>query len=575
MAQQVHSGAALALSTRERLMEALTSTSLSTEDGIDLLYAATEPHAIRIRHDQHECAAPNSSAVQTSAAPNTSAVQTSAVPTSESPTSAAQHSSAPTSAKTPKSQATGGGRALAPHLIYARDGTLRLTLDYLFDDGPKQPAPERGRSVCRLLLSGGRNRSAIQREFIGLVFDARTWQLLVAPPPAFNLRPAAREVDALLAENAYECIRVEDGTVVTLYCWNHPQLGATWALATSNGYDVSSLYWMGPKTYSEVVFDLMTRLHPEFIAVTGAALVSEAGLPRLTFTSLDPGHSYTFGFRHHDFHPIRSDPERVWQIQAAPNAAAPGAAAAALVGGAAGLPAVPFQTVVAQSALACELGLANPFTLAQLRATGTHAFETAAAHISGAAVVSPAALAFNYGWILRLKPDAGLSAAARALAAAHADHTHVLVETPLLVRVRRTIYERAPRSVRDNISATERFDYNAMRAFLMPSAGDYLTLFPAQASLFTKYRKFMDELVGEAVEILQQRARAPAHEPRPATAAGRIAHELLKLLKLLKRTAESAGLTKDSRDVEGILRDFIMVPANAYLFLRAVNLKAE
>ena len=565
MAQEVHIGAAIALSTRERLMEALTSTLLSTEDGIDLLYAATEPHAIRIRHDQHECATPSA----TVAAVATVATTTAVAPTGDA-TAVAPTGDATVAAKgvTPKSEkAAARTRALAPHLIYARDGTLRLSLDYLFDDGPKQPAPERGRSVCRLLLSGGRNRSAIQREFIGLVFDARTWQLLVAPPPAFNLRPAARDVDALLAENAYECIRVEDGTVVTLYCWNHPQLGATWALATSNGYDVSSLYWMGPKTYAEVVFDIMSRLHPEFVAATGAALV--LGPARLTFAALDPGYSYTFGFRHHDFHPIRSDPERVWQIQAAPNAAALVGGTAALVGGAAGLPAVPFQTVVAQSALACELGLANPFTLAQLRATGTHAFETAAAHISGAAVVSPAALAFNYGWILRLKTDAGLSPAARALAAAHADHAHVLVETPLLVRVRRSIYERAPRSVRDNISATERFDYNAMRAFLMPSAGDYLTLFPAQAGLFTKYQKFMDELVGEAVEILQQRARAPAREPRPATAAGRIAQALLKHI------AESAGLTAGSRDVEGILRDLIMVPENAYLFLRAVNLRAE
>jgi hypothetical protein len=547
MAQQDQHGAAttLALSTRERLIEALHGAVGSTEDRIELLYAATEPHAIRIRHDQHECGRVAAAAAATA---------------------------------TTAAAATPRPRAVTSHLIYARDGTLRLSLDYLFDDGPKQPAPVRGHSVCRLLLCGGRNRSAIQREFIGTVFDVRSWQLLVAPPPAFNLRPAAREVDALLAEDAYECIRVEDGTVVTLYCWDHPQRGATWSLATSNGYDVSSLYWMGTKTYSEVVFDLVSRLHPAFVSATGAALVTEAGETRLTFTALDPSHSYTFGFRHHDFHPIRADPERVWQIQAVVNAAAPTAVLpqaqlqtqTQTVGGAAGLPAIPFQTTVAQSALARELGLANPFTLAQLRATGAHAFETAAAHISGAATVSPAALAFNYGWILRLKPVSALSPAASALATVHADSTHVLVETPLLARVRRTIYERAPRAVRDDISAAERFDYNAMRAFLMPGASDYLTLFPAQAGLFTKYQKFMDELVGAAIEILQQRARAPAREPRPpATAAGRVAGALLKHI------AESAGLSAGSRDVEGILRDLVMVPENAYLFLRAVNLKTD
>jgi hypothetical protein len=43
-------------------------------------------------------------------------------------------------------------------------------------------------------------------------------------------------------------------------------------------------------------------------------------------------------------------------------------------------------------------------TLAHLRTAGVCAFETAIAHISGAARVFPADLAFNYGYILRLRP---------------------------------------------------------------------------------------------------------------------------------------------------------------------------
>ena len=119
--------------------------------------------------------------------------------------------------------------------------------------------------------------------------------------------------------DAYDIIRVDDGTVVTLYKWNHPQHGSVWGMASNNGYDVSSLYWMGPMTYAEVFYDLALRRYPEFVAQTGMAIARTGKSTRLTFTKLDPSFSYTVGFRHHNFHPVVEDPERMWSIQSLPN----------------------------------------------------------------------------------------------------------------------------------------------------------------------------------------------------------------------------------------------------------------
>ncbi|NBP78783.1 MAG: hypothetical protein EBU62_14995 [Proteobacteria bacterium] len=137
--------------------------------------------------------------------------------------------------------------------------------------------------------------------------------------------------------------------MATLYNWAHPQLGPTWALATSNGYDVLPLRWMGPLTFAEVFLDIVTRMYPDFVAATGARLRITGGVAGLEFDRLDPSHSFVIGFRHHDFHPLRADAERMWLIQASP----PGAT----------LPGIPLQTPLAPAGLANANAKANATNL--------------------------------------------------------------------------------------------------------------------------------------------------------------------------------------------------------------------
>ena len=97
---------------------------------------------------------------------------------------------------------------------------------------------------------------------------------LVVPPRAFAPRPLAKEVDRVpdadgeIRTGLYDIIQVSEGAVVTHYCWTHPANGPIWCLASSNGYDVSHLKWIGGKTYAEIVYDLLAD-SPDFPATVG------------------------------------------------------------------------------------------------------------------------------------------------------------------------------------------------------------------------------------------------------------------------------------------------------------------
>jgi len=453
------------------------------------------------------------------------------------------------------------------------DGSHRLALGSIFDPdfAEKQAPPPREATVARLVLSGDKRGGGAARgrgtplyyECNGLVIDARTWRALAVPPSAFNPRPATKAVDALLAEGLYDIIRVDDGTVVTLYSWQHPVDGAVWALASSNGYDVSSLCWIGQLTYAEVFYDITSRLYPAFGAATGMSLErKEDGTTRLRFTSLDASRCYTVGFRHHNFHPLAADPERMWQIQCTDLS---GATPTVVYSG--GLPAIPEQSLCADlAALASEAALAagkpsdTPLTVEGLRALGRDAFSRATAFIAGRAGSAPAAAALpaelNYGYILRSRDPSRTG-----------EHSDILVETPLLERVRKFVYERAPRTVRDELTSADRLEYNAMRAYLTASERlDFLALYPNWVPRFQAFEEFVNNVVHLVIHAIRQRAMAPAsREPAMKSATGQVARALLDHI------CRYESLTAFHKDTESIVRDYVVNPEYAFLFLRAMR----
>ena len=596
----------------------LAAEGACQDDIVQFVYDVAERHGVRVRHDvvtpARSLAAPALSAPVLSApalsAPELSAPEHSvpaqeqiphsafiaaadptpaeaaarpaatrpkpaAAPPAATQPAATQPAATQPAATQPAAAKRGGrnGRSKLAQPTYAapiyrqRDGSYQLEMGRLFDApgevvvaDPGAVAarddvpPARDATVGRLVLSGRRGArpapgaGRLAAECSGVVVDARTWRVLAAPPGCLNPHPPAKVVDAILAAGGYDVTRVDDGTVVTLYCWPPPAApGAaplTWALASSNGYDVSTLRWFGPLTYAGVVHDLLTRHYPDFAAAVGAGYDGA----RLTFTGLDPACCYTIGFRHHNFHPVLADPERVWLIQC--RVAATGASAA-------GPPGLPTRT--------CEpfsFG-DGPVTLAALRATGEKAFERAVewalerGDAAGAGAGGPLPDAFNYGYVLRARDPAAAGAAAE-----------VLVETPLLTRVRRLFYERAPAVVCDSLTADTRLEYNAMRAFL--TAGDRADFADlcggGWADRFRTYEEFTDVVTSHMVHATRQRAlAASSREPALASVSGRVARALLD------RVSRRERLPGFSADSESIFRDHVLNPEYAYLYLRALR----
>lgn len=452
-----------------------------------------------------------------------------------------------------------------------KNGTYALSLGRIFE--PATPAPDtRGRApaqgpaqapgaadarVVRLVLSsdkrGGHRPAAISHECNGVVIDGRTWRALAVQPRALNARPDAGAVDELLGSGAYDIINVDDGTVVTLYRWDHPAGEPVWALASSNGYDVSSMLWSGSKTYAEVVADLATRIYPGFVEASGMTLVKSGGATRLAFSSLDPARCYTFGFRHHNFHPLRADPERMWQIQsfdvsgAAPVPVAPG------------LPLIPEQAVFRPPEGAQPTGV----TVGSLRDYGAQAIERAcafsAALAKGAGQLPPYLPPdIHYGFILRARDPSRCDGLA-----------NVLIESPLLIRIRQIAYDRGGHGGRgqEEPTAPERARFVAMRAFLGPDGGStFLGLNPDWAPQFRRFDAFVRSVVDLIIHTMRQRAQGiSSREPALHSPAGKVAGALLQHI-----CKHEPGLTPFHKEVASLVRDYVANPAYALLFLRAL-----
>jgi len=83
-------------------------------------------------------------------------------------------------------------------------------------------------------------------------------------------------------------IKANDGTTVTLYYF-----GSKWVISTHRGFDVNSYNWIAPKTYQDVLDEVL------------------AAYPDFSYDNLDTGKCYTIGFNHSDFHPFRENSENL------------------------------------------------------------------------------------------------------------------------------------------------------------------------------------------------------------------------------------------------------------------------
>lgn len=446
--------------------------------------------------------------------------------------------------------------------------------------------------VGRIILScdrgGARADAPLCGECNGAVIDAQSWTHLVVPPRAFASRPSPREVDRALAvpdadgvvrTGHYDVIQVSDGTVVTLYGWRHPTKGLIWCLASSNGYDVSHLRWMGEKTYAELVYELMSAL-PGCAPATGLELLRDHLCPgdvRLGFRFLAPTRCYTVGFRHPNFHPMGADPPGIWNIQGADLATGdPQYFGRQAEDAALGIPGVPRQALYTREDI-IRLGAArgrqgvgadgSAIQVADLEHISRTALEDAKAVIAKAAAKAPSLPAaagvhvcpMNYGFVLRSRDPGATPSCA-----------DVLYDSPLLRKVRQLVYQRPARGARDDLDETTRLEFNSLRAFLTATDRDtFIALFPEFQPRFVAYTEFVDNVIHLVLHMRRQDAMAPntRSESQPRGQTKLIARTLLN--HIVQHEGDFRAFDENARS---IVHDYVVRPEYTMLYLRALGL---
>jgi hypothetical protein len=142
----------------------------------------------------------------------------------------------------------------------------------------------------------------------GLVIDSLEKKFLSIPPYPAKYIDTIKLDDVRKAfnEKQYNVIEAYDGTNITIYQFN----GETYA-SSAKSPDISNYYWQGNETFSEMIFGVATKTNPEFIKDSGLKLSNEGNLS----WNIPDEYCVTLGFRHHNIHPDKSDPEAVWLVR--------------------------------------------------------------------------------------------------------------------------------------------------------------------------------------------------------------------------------------------------------------------
>lgn len=127
--------------------------------------------------------------------------------------------------------------------------------------------------------SGQRRITEMSSEANGLILlnTAGKWSPLVIPP-----RTLRSNIDAnFVSENfdKFEIRKVRDGTIINMYWYDG------WRIATTKGYDVTDIRW-SRQTYGQILAEVLENVGFDL------------------YEKLDKARSYTFGFKHPEFHPF-------------------------------------------------------------------------------------------------------------------------------------------------------------------------------------------------------------------------------------------------------------------------------
>jgi hypothetical protein len=382
------------------------------------------------------------------------------------------------------------------------------------------------KQVGRVLLSAKRKEadfsSVLYRQLNGIVLECNTWKVLAVPSCSFFRNASPQNIVANIA--SYDIYEIIDGTVVTLYHYN-----GSWRLSSANGYDVSQYTWLVEKTYWDAIADLATR-YPEF-----------------KFENLSKRTCYTIGFRHKWFHPLMSDPERLWLIQAcnldvADNVLiADGDSVVPMIIrelNDVGLPVQqPLRTVVTGQDLYNQLTLENESAIQKYTSMLA----------SGAAVP-------HYGYFMR----------SRSTASSLCD---LMLPSNLLLMLQRTIYD-LPRKRKPHespITHQNRLNYVTLRAYLSVfTKFEFITMFPQFSQTYEHFDIMFNKLTNRVIALTTEGpSPTPLQDSRLESLARKLADYINKTPACVQSPDGAAvvqDFMRDKRFLELFFTAFVAVP---------------
>lgn len=354
----------------------------------------------------------------------------------------------------------------------------------------------------------------------GCVIDTIKWKAVSVPPIAFNKRQVPELIEKYYKQGLYDVIKVIDGTVITFYYWdNH------WNISSSNSYDISSFYWMGDMNYSEIIYDLFTRLYPDAAENCGIQLIDNSSLD---FSKLQKNKSYTIGFRHHNYHPLKADPEYMWNIQNVH-------LSSGKIEFNDGIQGLPNQQIINAVNSLDQLNHINKSAISDALRTENPVF--------------------TYGFILRSKNPSITK-----------EFSNILMSSVLLKKIKKNIYEYPSNSLKHYITNVNRFEYITMKNYFNKTErNDIMQLYPQTFERFTVYTKCVNDTILCTLAIMKNK-QTNSNEPLNfQTCIITLAYSLLKHISKFE------ALDPFNKDTELILKDYYSNIEYSVLFLNAIN----
>lgn len=301
----------------------------------------------------------------------------------------------------------------------------------------------------------GKRHTDFYYECNGIVICAKQWVIISYPVRKYSTEVPNSIIDRSLSEDAYDIINVYDGTIVNIYPYGNNQ----WGISSSRAYEMSTNKWMGSKNYATILFELFTKYYPKFVETYELSANRDIDeIVSLNFGRLPRDRCYTIGFRSHEFHPVRGDPERIWFVQSA------------------GLPIFPVvDTVTPYMEHIPKQDPCTDFkykTVKDIRASFDADCESNV---------------YNYGYLLRRK-----------------DGQHsVFIESPLMAKLRTLVYSHLDPKYSYTINNTNRYTFNIVSAYLNNSfREDFIKLFPDAAPVYESLKELTTNVVKKVLSYL-------------------------------------------------------------------------